>query len=228
MTRMRKFQADATSAKRKVFVVDDHPFIHAQFKVLLSGQTDLEYCGGARSWRDAQQALARVHADAAVVDLILEDDHGIDLIRELVRTHPYLPIIAFSSADERTYARRVLRAGARGFVSKTASLGAIVTAVRLVLSGGVAIKEELKNELVLAATRTNAVIATLEQRLSDRELQVFQLLGAGKETSEIATTLKVGIKTVETYRARLKIKLELPNNTALLRASFQFHAQKNG
>lgn len=186
----------------QVLVVDDHPLFRAGVVAALQNETGLAVCGEAAA-ADAARALAsRLRPDAAVVDLLLQDDDGLKLVRELRQVHPRLKIVVLSMLDPGVYAPKALQAGASFFVSKQEGPAAIVSALRRAAA----------NER--ATTTPGGGDPRLE--LSERELQVFLQLGLGRSTQEIATALGVSVKTIESHREAIKAKLGLPHANALV------------
>lgn len=186
----------------QVLVVDDHPLFRAGVVAALRQETDLAVCAEAASAPEARAQVARHRPDAAIVDLMLQDDDGLRLVRELRQEHPRLKIVVLSMLDPGVYAPRALQAGASFFVSKEEGPGAIIAALRR--AGA--------NERATAPAD-----ATEPQRgLSERELQVFLQLGLGRSTQEISTALGVSVKTIESHREAIKAKLGLPHANALV------------
>ena len=191
----------------RVLVVDDHPLVRQGLEHLINQSTDLVTCGLAA---DADEALAMVEAacpNVAVVDLSLAGGSGLDLIGELGKKWPELPILVLSMLDETVYAERALRAGARGYIMKGEEIDEVLDAIRRVTAGKRYLSPRLRPQLAsLASAMTPGPMSPLD-RLSDREFQVFELIGRGLATRDIAKTLGVGVKTVETWRYRIKEKL---------------------
>ncbi len=202
----------------KVFLIDDHPIVRYGFAQLLAGASDLEVCGQASDARTALDALATAAPDVLVVDVSLGTTNGIDLIREIKERLPAAFVLVVSMHDEHLYADRALRAGASGYVMKHEATDAIVRAIRVVAAGGLFVSEAVTMRMLQRAIAGGAAAggSPLES-LSDRELHVLELMGRGMATREIAEQLHISIKTVESYRARLKEKMNLRSGTELLR-----------
>jgi DNA-binding NarL/FixJ family response regulator len=201
----------------RVMLVDDHPIVRYGFARLLSAEADLVVCAEAVDARSALDELAS-RPDVVVVDLSLGATSGIDLIRELKAKQPELRVLVVSMHDELLYAERALRAGASGYVMKHEATNQIVRAIRAVASGGMFVSEAVSTRLVQRAVASDrAPEASPLGALTDRELHVLQLLGRGFSTREIAEQLHVSIKTIESYRARLKDKMKLRSGTELVR-----------
>ncbi|GIX49665.1 MAG: DNA-binding response regulator [Candidatus Tectimicrobiota bacterium] len=215
--------ADVPPQRFRILVVDDHPIVRRGLVWLLAREPDLEVCGEAE---DAAQALAAVEAlrpDLAIVDIALRASSGLDLIKTLHAQVPQLPVLVLSIHDETLYAERVLRAGGRGYVMKQEATETLLQAVRQVLRGELYLSPRMASRLLAAFVqgRPAPVVSPL-QRLSDRELEVFRLLGQGYSTRQVAAALHVSVKTVETHRAHLMKKLHLASAAELLRYATQW------
>lgn len=218
---------DATS--RKILIVDDHPVVRRGLQQLVDAERDLTTCGEAGNAQEAMEQVEALQPDLVLADLSLEGTSGLELTRQLGARWPDLPVIIISLHDERLYARRALDAGARGYVMKRASDDQIVEAIRGVLQGDVVVSDEVREQLEDGRTvrLPGDEQATLDQ-LSDREFQVFQLLGRGFAPRHIAEQLSVSVKTVEVYRQRLKEKLGIGSAALLTRYAVQWHKEHGG
>lgn len=196
----------------KVFIVDDHPIVRMGFAQLLAAAGDIEVCGQAADARSTLEALPAAAPNVVIVDVSLGATNGLDLIREIKAT---AAVLVVSMHDEHLYADRALRAGAAGYVMKHEATDAIVRAIRTVAGGGLYVSEAVTARMLQRAIAGGA--ASPLESLSDRELHVLQLMGRGMATREIADQLHISIKTVESYRARLKDKMNLKSGTELLR-----------
>ena len=209
--------------KRTVLIVDDHPIVRQGLAQLINQEKDLEVCGQAEDAHEAMQAIRQLQPDMVIVDIALKDTSGMELIKDLKVRYPDLPVLTLSMHDEAVYGERALRAGARGYVMKQEATGKVVTAIRRVLSGEVYVSEgmaaKMVSKLVGGGTRTASSPA---DSLSDRELEVFRMIGEGFGTREMAEKLHLSIKTVETYRAHIKDKLGLQDANELLRTAIQW------
>lgn len=193
-------------------MVDDHPLVRESLKTLIRREADLVVCGEAEDREQALEKAAAEEPDLALVDLTLKDSHGLELIKDLLNLWPKIKILVLSMQDETFYAERVIRAGARGFISKQEMPGKILRAMRHILAGNIYWSEKAAAHVaskIAGASRPGANASV--EILTDRELQVFELIGAGKSTHQIAATLHINASTVETYRARIKNKLNLKN-----------------
>jgi len=209
-------------SKSKVFIVDDHPLVREWLTTLIDQTTDLEVCDGAEDAESAMQGIARCKPDLAIVDLSLGADSGIDLIRAIGEKFPKVAMVVLSMHDERVYAERSIRAGARGYIMKRESTRKVVDAIHEVLQGNIYLSKEL-TELFAQKFISGSADASPIHQLSDRELEVFRFIGKGYETREIAETLKVNIKTVQTYCTRIKEKLNLSSGAELLREAMRWN-----
>lgn len=204
-----------------IFVVDDHPLVREWLGTLLSEQPDLRVCGEAGSAEEACAAIERLQPDVVIVDIALPTGSGLELVKEIRRLAPRSIPLMLSMHDELVYAERALRAGARGYVSKRNTTRQIISAIRQVLEGKIYVSDEFK-ELMTERFAGASSGATEVPQLSDRELEVFRLLGQGRETREIAASLQISIKTVQVYCARIKEKLHLASHTELLRRAIRW------
>jgi DNA-binding NarL/FixJ family response regulator len=209
--------------RARVLIVDDHPVVRYGFLQLLSSEPDFEVCGEAAS---AQEALALVNQrqpDIAVVDISLQGTNGIELIKQIHAMHPEARILVSSMHDETLFAERALRAGAGGYINKQMAMTEMVGAIRRVLSGKVYLSTSMTERMVERAARLETDASrSVMQRLSDRELEVFSLLGDGLSTREVAQRLNLSVKTIETHRAQIKRKLGLRNSTELIQRAVEW------
>lgn len=209
--------------KRRIFLVDDHPLVREWLGLFIERELDLMICGEAEDTKEALERIPETRPDIAVIDITLRSSHGLDLIKELQSCMPELPILVLSMHDESLYAERVLRAGAKGYITKQEATKKILVAIRQVLDGQIYLSEKMSVRMLnkLVVGRRDQQSFSIE-RLTDRELEVFQLIGRGYNTRRIAEELHLGIKTVESYRARIKDKLKLEDGTDLLRHALQW------
>jgi DNA-binding NarL/FixJ family response regulator len=207
----------------KVFLVDDHPLVREWLSQLIQREDDLVVCGEAEDTQEALQKIEETKPDIVVADISLKNTHGLELVKDLQVRLPSLPVLVLSMHDESLYAERVLRAGAKGYINKQEATKKILQAVRQVLSGQIYISEKMASRMVhkMVLGRSDSQKSAIE-RLTDRELEVFQLIGRGQGTRRIAAELHLGIKTVESYRARIKDKLKLEDGTQLLQHAIQW------
>jgi DNA-binding NarL/FixJ family response regulator len=201
----------------RVFVVDDHPIVRRGLVQLIEQDSDFKVCGEASSAEGALQNIPKLNPHLAIVDISLQGTSGIELLKRLKIEHPELPVLVISMHDESLYAERALRAGARGYIMKHEAITTLQTAIRRVVSGNIFLSERMTERLLEKATgrQTNPGPTGVES-LSDRELEVFELIGRGHRTSEIARRLCLSVKTIETYRAKIKDKLHLRSGAELV------------
>jgi DNA-binding NarL/FixJ family response regulator len=210
--------------KQRVLVVDDHSVLREGLAMVINQEHDLVVCGEAADATEAIQAVAALQPDVAIIDLSLTSGSGLELIKDLRMQHPDLRMLVLSLHDEALYAERVLRAGASGYIMKRASTAELLVALRKVLSGDVYLSERMASLLVTQAVGKHETPANEGPLglLSDRELEVFQLLGEGRGTRKIARELGLSIKTVSCYRQNIKSKLHLRDATELLHHAVQW------
>jgi DNA-binding NarL/FixJ family response regulator len=218
----------AVQTKKRVLIVDDHPMMREGLAQLLEHEPDLTVCGQADNSAQALTSVAAGRPDLALVDISLPDKSGLELIKDLQAMQPGLPILVVSMHDETIYAERVLRAGGRGYIMKQEGGKKLMQAIRQVLSGQIYVSEKMSAKIleIFSGHRPEASHSLVE-RLSDREFEVFQLIGQGKATREIAGRLHLSIKTVEVHRANMKKKLELATGADLVRYAIRWTDAQN-
>ena len=200
----------------RVLVVDDHALVRNGLTALVLGQADMDISGEADSPAQALSILEHSPAHVAIVDLSLKEGNGIQLIKDLKHRHPEIRIVVSSMHEETTYAERALQAGAMAYIHKGEESHRILDAIRSVMSGKIFVSEQISNRLLTKAARgPHAVERTSVELLTDRELQVFELIGQGLATSKIAEQLHLSPKTVDTHRQKIREKLNLENAAAL-------------
>ncbi len=205
--------------KLRILIVDDHPFFRSGLVQWLNHQERVTSCGEAGSAAEARSAVAELQPDVVLMDLRLGDGDGLNLIRELSSEYPQMRFLALSQFDEDLYAHRAMQAGARGYLMKSEATETVLGAIETVVQGGIHLSPQMAAKLLQNIFPDPCSKTVNLAKLSDREFQVFQLLGCGRSTLQIAVHLKLSPKTVETYREHLKDKLVLPDGPALLRAA---------
>ena len=205
----------ADGVRRKVFLVDDHAVVRNGLAELINQAPDLIVCGEAGSAEEALPLIDAAKPDIAIVDLALGETGGLELLKSLKARHPELPTLVLSMHDEAYYAERCLRAGAKGYIMKKEAIEQVEKAVRQVLDGKIYVSAKMSDHFLLALTGGEAVGESPVARLSDRELEVFESIGQGLGASQIARKLKLSVKTIETYQAKLKEKLHLKTTSQL-------------
>lgn len=211
--------------KSTIFIVDDHPIMRDGISQLIDQQPDLVVCGSASSAPEALNALAAAAPDLLLVDISLAGMSGIDLIKIVKKRLPRLPLLVLSMHSEDLYAERAIRAGAKGYVMKHASAGTLLAAIRRVLEGKVYLSAAMTEKLLEKAAGSEPDMSRSPiEDLSDRELEIFKLIGRGLRPQRIAEELQLSIKTVETYYSRLKLKLGVKDAAGLLQLAIAWHA----
>jgi DNA-binding NarL/FixJ family response regulator len=210
-------------AKKKVVIVDDHPIVRQGIRALLERESDLSVAGEAEALGDALKVIEDSAPDIAIIDIALKGSDGLELIKSIRYTDKELPILVMSMYEEALYAERVLRAGANGYIMKESVNDSIVKAVRQVLGGDIYFSDAARLRILqgVAGAREDDGDSPVD-RLSDRELEVFRLIGNGKGTRQIADQLSLSVKTIETYRAHIKEKLNLENASELVQSAVQW------
>jgi len=215
--------SETVARKSRVFIVDDHPLVREGLANLINGQDDLIVCGEAEDSAQAIAAIMQARPDVALIDISLKNESGLELVKNLDSQFPLVALIVLSMHDEALYAERALRAGARGYVMKRETSKSVLASIRRVLEGGVYVSERVVKRMAnrLRSAREAAASSPVE-RLSDRELEVFRLLGQGRTPSQIADDLNLSLKTIHAYCARAKEKFGVTSLTELLRAAIRW------
>jgi DNA-binding NarL/FixJ family response regulator len=220
--------AAARAGKARVLVVEDHPIVRLGLCQLINAEPDLEACGEAAGAQEALERLEECSPDAAVVDVALNGRNGIELVKDLKARRRDLPVLVLSMYDESLYAERALRAGAMGYVMKEEAASQVLAALRRVLNGHVYLSDRLSSTMVRRVLDGTAAGGSPLEQLSDRELEVFQLIARGLPMREIARRLHRSVKTVETHREHLKAKLGLKSSGELLRYAVEHNVAALG
>ena len=214
--------------ERRVLIVDDHPIVRQGLRRMIDVEPDLSVCGEAQGEREARSAIRELQPDVAIVDISLGQGDGLELVRDVHAQHPELPVLVLSMHDELIYAERLLAAGARGYIMKQAASEQLLIALRRVLDGDIYLSEAVAT--VLGQARLGGIEAGAGsdpiERLSNRELQVLNLIGRGQSSREAADTLGLSVKTVETHRQSLKRKLNLATNAQLVQYAINWYASR--
>lgn len=209
--------------KSRVFLVDDHPITRQGLVALINREPNLVVCGEADSAPVAIDMIQKLTPDIALVDVTLKTTSGIELMKHLKALRPEMPVLMMSMHDESLFAERALRAGAKGYIMKLEPSATILAAIRRILSGELYLSEKMKEKMLhrLVKTGGTEVVYSIDT-LSDREMEVFQLIGNGYGTRQIATRLNLSVKTIDSYREHLKLKLRLEGGTELVRHAIQW------
>ncbi len=223
MAPMSKRQESWSSSKSKVFVVDDHPIVRQGLAQMINREPDLTICGEAQEAASALQAIISERPDILIVDISLSGPDGLELLKNIRLRYPTLPVLILSMHDESIYAERALRAGANGYIMKHEAAEKVLVAVRQILGGEIYVSERIANRILhhyISGTSTAKQSPLAD--LSDRELEVFRLIGEGHSTRTIAEQLHLSVKTVESYQAHIKDKLSLKNGRELVQHAIQW------
>lgn len=212
--------------KRNVFVVDDHPMMRRGYASLVNAEPDLAICGEAGSASQAMIGVEQTDPDLVIADISIEGTNGIELTKQLMSQRPNLPVLIISMHDEALYAERALQAGARGYLMKLVGDDAVLEAIRRVLDGHVYVSDAVQDRLLyqhIGQQRSHGQGGeTALHALSDRELEVFEMIGRGFPTREVAERLSISPKTVESHRAKIKSKLGADTSTDLMRRAIRW------
>ena len=207
---------NAQAKKWRIAIVDDHPMVRERLADVVNSEPDMTVCGEAETRVQALELLAQSHPDIVLLDLNLRDSQGVEAIKDIIAQEPSTHILVISMHDESVFAERAMRAGARGYITKQEATRNVVVAIRKVLAGEPYLSDPLMKKLMgtMVGSSQGPVLASVDL-LSDRELQVLRLLGLGRSTRQVANELHLEFSTVETYRTRIKEKLNLPDANAL-------------
>ncbi len=218
-----KKNSPARNKKVRILLVDDHPIMRRGLAELINLEKDLVVCGEADSIQTALELIKRHEPHVALVDLSLKNESGLELIKDIKARFPEVLILVLSMHDELFYAERVLRAGAKGYVMKQQATDLVLVAIRRILGGEVYLSDFMSSKVLRNFTgkKTEKAGSSVDQ-LSDRELEVFRLIGTGLGTRQIAERLSRSVKTVETYREHIKLKLDLKDSSELVQNAIQW------
>lgn len=203
--------------KCRILIVDDHPIVHRGLAEVLAREPDMEVCGGSDNVGEALQEVEALHPDLVVVDMGLSDSNGIELISEISKHHSEIKTVVWSTFDEKVFAERAIRAGAMGYVNKRDAIERLIEAIRGVLKGNYCLSPGMTNRLLQRASCNRRLDEDPVDRLTNRELEVFEMIGQGMTTRQIARKLELSPKTVEAHRENIKAKLDLKNSGELSR-----------
>jgi DNA-binding NarL/FixJ family response regulator len=223
MTNANKNQTGLRKNKIKVLLVDDHPILRRGLAQLINLEADMMVCGEAEDSPKAFQSVSTCTPDVMVVDISLKGGNGIELIKNVKARYPELPILVLSMHDESLYAERALRAGGLGYIMKEEAIEQVLVAIRRVLTGEIFLSDKMKAKMLQQlATGNRKTLASPIENLTDRELEVFRMIGEGRSTRQIAGELHLSVRTVEAYREYIKGKLNLKNSTELVQHAFHW------
>lgn len=211
------------SSKKRIYIVDDHPLMRKGMAMTLQLDVEFDVCGQAESAEEALNEIFDLKPDVVVIDISLPGMNGLELLKTLLSQKPEMLILIVSRHDEELYAERAIRAGAKGYLMKLEAGDTLVTAVKQILNDGIYLSNKISSKLIMKmASGKNPGDQSPLEILSDRELEVFELTGKGETTKNIAQRMHVSVKTVETYRARIKEKMQLESNNDLIRKAVQW------
>jgi DNA-binding NarL/FixJ family response regulator len=225
---MSRIRLNSSAPKCKVFLVDDHPIVRQGLALFIDREPDLMVCGEAEDATSALQAIRESTPDFVILDISLDGRDGLELLKTLRVGHPNLPVLILSMHDESVYAERSLRAGANGYIMKQEAADKVITAIRQILGGDVYLSDRLTKRMLQQFVNGSISPRDPLAKLSDRELEVFRLIGAGHGTRQIADELHVSTKTVESYQAHIKEKLALRNARELVQHAVEWSLNANG
>jgi len=215
--------------KFRVLLIDDHPIVRQGLALLIDREADLSVCGEAEGARSAFHAIATLRPDIVLLDISLNGPDGLDVLKEIRMKTGSLPVLILSMHDESIYAERAMRAGANGYIMKQEATEKVLVAIRRILQGGVYLSDRLTNTMLQQfvhgtwAPKTSPLVT-----LTDRELEVFRLIGEGHGTRQIADELHLSVKTIESYQAHIKEKLSLRNARELVQHAIEWTVNLNG
>jgi DNA-binding NarL/FixJ family response regulator len=222
-TSTKEMHSSFTARKKKVFVVDDHPIVRQGLSLLINQEADLAVCGEAEEMHSALQAIAAANPDILIVDISLNGPDGLELLKNARIASPRLPVLILSMHDESIYAERALRAGANGYIMKQEATEKVLVALRRILSGEIYVSDRVANSMLQHYVHgSHPAERSSVSELTDRELEVFRLIGEGHGTRQIAEALHLSVKTVESYQAHIKEKLSLRSGRELVQHAVQW------
>jgi DNA-binding NarL/FixJ family response regulator len=219
---------DSKPTRRRVLIVDDHPIVRQGLKRMIETEPDMEVCGEAATEAQARRAIRELAPDIVIVDLALQEGDGLELVRDVHAHHPDVPMLVLSMHDETIYAERLLAEGASGYIMKQAAADQLLNALRAVLRGERYLSEQLAQTLGVRDGGAEGDAVDPVRRLSNRELQVLNLVGRGVSSRDIAAELGLSVKTVESHRQSIKRKLNLATNSQLLQYAMNWFNWRRG
>src|SRR5438105_2950251 len=219
---MNQKSSNEVARKRPVFIVDDHPLVRDGLANFINQQADLVVCGESEDSGGAITGIESSKPDVALIDISLKNESGLELVKTLQTQVPQVAVIVLSMHDEELYAERALHAGARGYVMKRETTKNVLTAIRRVVKGDIYVSDRVVNSMAKRMSSRKTSAAEPVERLSDRELEIFRLLGQGRTPSQIAEDLRLSLKTVQAYCARTKAKFGVTSLTELLGAAIRW------
>jgi len=209
--------------EKRIVIIDDHPIVRRGFAQLINREADLTVVGEAEDHLSAQTIISETKPDLALVDLTLKESDGLELIKTINAQYPQVKTMVISLHDERVYAERALRAGAKGYIMKSEATENVMTAIRTVLKGSMYLSDDMQERMLSQFAGNSKKETSPIDVLSDREFEVFRMVGDGLETREIAKRLTLSVKTIETYKSHLKTKLDLHSSTELIQRAVEWN-----
>jgi DNA-binding NarL/FixJ family response regulator len=209
--------------EKRIIIIDDHPIVRKGFAQLINREKDLRVVGEAEDQQSAREIIEKTAPDLALVDLTLKESDGLELIKDITVLYPKVKTLVISLHDERVYAERALRAGAKGYIMKSEATENVMTAIRQVLKGSIYLSSDMQERILQQYADNGAEERSMVDILSDREFEVFQLIGKGLDTHSIAGRLTLSVKTIETYKAHIKNKLNLQSSTELIQRAVEWN-----
>jgi DNA-binding NarL/FixJ family response regulator len=223
----RKPRAPSVARRKRILIVDDHPMLREGLRSVISREPDLMVCGEAENAAQAMNAVQRLTPDLALVDITLPGKSGLDLVKDLRALYPQLTILGISLHDESLYAERMLRAGASGYITKQQRPEELIKAIRQVLDHHVYVSKEVSESLLRRFSPQRKERTSPTELLTDRELEVMQLIGEGKAPKEIAQQLRLSAKTIAVHAANIRQKLKLKTTAQVIRFAVQWEGLKD-
>jgi DNA-binding NarL/FixJ family response regulator len=220
-------QSRKKGCQQRILIVDDHPIFRKGIAMLLEHEPDIVICGEAETAAQALGLVDQQDFDLVIADISLKDINGIELVKSLKALRPHLPVLVLSMHDESLYAERALRAGARGYLMKQAPPDQVVSAIRRVLRGELYLSAAANLLMLNSFVAGRSSSKSSVEKLSDRELEIFELLGQGRGTSQIAHDLCLSVKTIEAHRSHIKAKLGITTAPELVRAAVEWLTRRN-
>ncbi len=213
---------ESAAQKKRIFIVDDHPIVREGLSLMMNREPDLMVCGEAEEAAGALQGITTTRPDFLIIDISLHGPDGLDLLKSIRIRFPHLPVLILSMHDESIYAERALRAGAHGYIMKQEATEKVLVAVRQILEQKVYVSDRIANRMLQQYVNGSNEKRSPVAILSDRELEVFRLIGEGHSTRKIADELHLSVKTVESYQAHIKEKLSLKSGRELVQRAIQW------
>lgn len=214
-------------AKKRILIIDDHPIFRLGLKELINQENDLQVCGEVETPTEALSTITDGSPDMVLIDLALEqEDDGLDLILQIRERFDTLPLLVISMYDESRYAEKAIRAGANGYIMKQEALNSVIKAIQVILNGNIYISRNIMDDILIDRIHPESKSNSISNLLTEREMEVFYLIGKGKTTNEIADALFISPKTIGTYRERIKEKLSIKHSSELIKKAVTWMINK--